>query len=51
MFDQKIKARAEELGKWLTKEYPEIRIEQAHLDDGTPERGYSIATCSAAASS
>lgn len=39
-FDQKIAKRADGMREWLNRNYPKIKSEQAHLVEGTPERGY-----------
>ena len=40
MFDEKIRGRAETINIWLRENYPDLNSEQAHLDVGTPARGY-----------
>ena len=39
-FEQKLKSRADGIAAWLRENHPEIKREQAHLDEGTPERAY-----------
>lgn len=40
MFDDRLKKRADGMAKWLRENHPKLKIEQAHLTEGTPERGY-----------
>jgi hypothetical protein len=38
--DEKLTKRADGLRDWLAQNHPECRTEQAHLNEGTPERAY-----------
>jgi hypothetical protein len=38
--DQVLDDRIKDLTEWLSENYPECDGQQAHLDEGTPERAY-----------
>ena len=40
LFLDKIQKRADGIREWLRANHPEVKAEQAHLDEGTPERAY-----------